>query len=181
MPTIDNVVDCVTDTGWFGDVDAGEMFLNYILDKSIRAFAGVDMSWTNPGSKTTLWERWTRMAMGMLPSPYVTIWLFAWAMEIIKGNHFDPSNPFHWTEVRLNCPRASSYDPGMPVAYKWNPVIGAIACDCKTFMDDLQSTGPTEDLTKQATHQGVQCGLVVGNCAHSVCGTGLKTQYLQPL
>ena len=153
MPTVDNVVDCVTDTGWFGDVDAGEMFLNYILDETIRPYAGVDMSWTLSDRSGTLWERWSRMAMGMLPSPYITIRLFAWAMEIIKGNRLDENNPFHWSELKLNCPGDSCYDPGLPVAFKWNPIANGIACDCKTFVDDLRSTGPTRELTKAATHQ----------------------------
>ena len=153
MPTINNVVDCVTDTGWFGDVDAGEMFLNYILDENLRAYAGVDMGWTQRSKKGTLWERWTRMAMGMLPSPYVTIRLFAWAMEIIKGNQHDCSNPVHWMEVKLNCPGASCYNPALPVAFKWNPLVNGIACDCKTFVHDSCTAGPTEDLTKSATHQ----------------------------
>ena len=33
MPSATNIVDCSTDTTWFGDVDAGEMFLNFPLDK----------------------------------------------------------------------------------------------------------------------------------------------------
>ena len=49
MPTIMNVLDCATSDAWFGDVDAGEMFLNYILDVNIRPYAGVDVSWMNAG------------------------------------------------------------------------------------------------------------------------------------
>ena len=91
--------------------------------------------------------------MGMRPSPFVTVRLFAWAMEIIQGNRKDPSNPFHWSEVRLNCPGSPSYDPTMPRAYKWNPVALAITCNCKTFVDDSRPIGPTRELVTQATHQ----------------------------
>ena len=153
MPTIQNVLDCATDTSWFGDVDAGEMFLNYPLDIAIRAYAGVDVSWMYPGKRGVTWYHWTRMAMGLTSSPWVTTRLFAWAMEFIKGDRRDPMNPFHWTEVRLNLPGDPKYDPSLPRVYRWNPVALAIACECVTFVDDLRSIGPTIELIYRATHQ----------------------------
>ena len=39
-----NVVDCATHTYWFGDVDAGKMFLNYPLDIRMRKNCGLDIS-----------------------------------------------------------------------------------------------------------------------------------------
>ena len=154
MPTIMNVLDCATSDAWFGDVDAGEMFLNYILDVNIRPYAGVDVSWINgAGVVSRTWERWTRMAMGMTPSPFVTIRLFAWAMEIIKGDRLDKNNPFYWSEVRLNCPGSPDYDPSMPRVYKWNDVLGCIAADCVTFVDDLRTIGFTRALVQRATHR----------------------------
>ncbi len=94
------------------------------------------------------------MAMGLLSSPWVTTRLFAWAMEIIKGDRRDPRNPFHWTHVVLNCPGGMpSYDPTMPRLYKWNPVSESIAGDCKTFVDDLRSIGPTKALCRAVTHR----------------------------
>ena len=42
MPTVLSVLDCATHSSWFGDVDAGEMFLNYWLDEAIRPYAGVE-------------------------------------------------------------------------------------------------------------------------------------------
>ena len=153
MPTILNVLDAATETSWFGDVDAGEMFLNYPLDIAMRAFAGVDVSWMYPDNPGCTWYRWTRMAMGLRSSPWVTTRLFAWAMEIIKGDRRDPLNPFHWTEVRLNLPGSSEYDPSSPRVYRWNPIALAIACECVTFVDDLRSIGPTVELIYRATHQ----------------------------
>lgn len=47
MPTIMNVLDCATAASWFGDVNAAEMFLNYLLDVEVRPYAGVDVSWMN--------------------------------------------------------------------------------------------------------------------------------------
>ena len=83
------------------------------------------------------------MAMGMTPSPYVSIHLFAWAMELIKGDRTDPNNPFHWSEVKLKCPGSPTYDPSMPRVYKWNEVLGCIAADCVTFVDNLRTIGVT--------------------------------------
>ena len=155
MPTIQNVLDCATHTSWFGDVDAGEMFLNYWLDPAIRPYAGVDVSWDTKGggSGGKRWERWTRMAMGMLPSPWVTTRLFAWAMEFMKGDRRDPANPFHWSEVRMDLPGDPTYDCSMPRVYKWNGVVGCIACDCKTFVDDSRTIGSTRALCRACTHQ----------------------------
>ncbi len=153
MPNIGNVLDCATSSSWFSDVDAGEMFLNYLLDAELRPYAGVDMSWLFPGKTGIVWERWTRMAMGMRPSPFVTVRLFAWAMEIIKGDRMDPTNPFHWTQVVVNCPGTPEYNPSLPRLYKWNPIALAIACDCKTFVDDLRGIGPTKELLQRATHK----------------------------
>ena len=93
------------------------------------------------------------MAMGMMPSPWVTTRLFAWAMEVLKGDRRDQNNPFHWTEVKMNCPGSDSYDQSMPRVFKWNSFLGCIACDCKTFVDDLRSIGATAKLCKEATHQ----------------------------
>jgi hypothetical protein len=122
MPNIGNVLDCATSSSWFSDVDAGEMFLIYILDAELRPYAGVDISWLFPDkTRIVVWERWTRMAMGMRPSPFVTVRLFAWAMEIIKGDHMDPTNPFHWTNVVVNCPGTPEYNPSLPrLYYMWN-------------------------------------------------------------
>ena len=152
MPAVISVLDCATHSSWFGDVDAGEMFLNYWLDETMRPYAGVDVSWDSE-SGATRWERWTRCAMGMLPSPWITTRLFAWAMEIIKGDRLDETNPFYWSEIVLNLPGMDTYDPSMPRVYKWNDLIGAIACDCRTFMDDLRSIGPTKEWCRRATHR----------------------------
>ncbi len=64
MPTVTNVLDCATHSSWFGDVDAGEMFFNYPLDKDMRQYAGVDVSWSkktqfDSGPHESRWERWT--------------------------------------------------------------------------------------------------------------------------
>ena len=129
------------------------MFLNYPLDKDMRQYAGVDVSWSkddyfDSGPRESTWECWTRMAMGMLLPPWVTTRLFAWAMEINKGDRTVESNPFHWSEVILNCPGDPNYNPTMPRLYKWNAKLKAIAGDCKTFIDHLRS----KEMCRAVTH-----------------------------
>ena len=74
-------------------------------------------------------------------------------MEVLKGDRRDQNNSFHWTEVRLNCPGSGVYDPTLPRAFKWNGVLGCIACDCKTFVDNLHSISATKLMCKETTHQ----------------------------
>ena len=130
------------------------MFLNYPLDIKIRPYMGINVSWAKEGGKGhTLWERWGGMAMGLLLSPWVTIRLYAWAMEIIRGDRKDEKNPFHWTRVILNCLGDPNYDPTMPWVYKWNPLTHFIAGDCKTFVDSGRTAGPTRVTCCVVTHR----------------------------
>ena len=151
MPTMTNVIDCAIHTSWFGDVDAGEMFLNFPLDLRMRKYCGVDISWMRKDG-SQLWECWHRMAMGMKPSPWVTIRLLSWMMEIVLGNPKEVNNPFRWDSVRMNLPGSEDYNPALPRVTKWNERTKAIACDCKFFCDDFRIIGPTSELTKAATH-----------------------------
>ena len=43
LPTIDSVLHNASQDSWFSDIDLGEMFLNYFLDKEMREFAGIDV------------------------------------------------------------------------------------------------------------------------------------------
>lgn len=43
LPTIDSILRNADSGTWFGDIDLGEMFLNYFLDEEMRAWAGVDV------------------------------------------------------------------------------------------------------------------------------------------
>ena len=65
MPSVENVIYTYTHSSWFGDVDSAEMFHNYKVSEKAQTYAGVDISWAKKG-KAMRWERWTRMAMGML-------------------------------------------------------------------------------------------------------------------
>ena len=147
-----NVVDCAVHTSWFGDVYAGEMFLNFPLDLRMRKYCGADISWMKKDG-SQFWECWHRMAMGMKPSPWVTISLLSWMMEIVIGDVKEISNPFRWDSVNMNLPGSEDYNPSLPRVVKWNERENAIACDCKFFCDDFRIIGPTRELTKLATHR----------------------------
>ena len=64
----------ITFSTWMSDMDFGEMFHNFNLDPRIRPYSGVNVvklgleSEAGSGKVTTL--RWTRLFMGMRPSPY---------------------------------------------------------------------------------------------------------------
>jgi len=151
MPTVESLVRMLDFDSWLGDVDIGEMFLNFPLDPRIRPFAGVDLTALAPAEdladKRVLWERWSRMLMGFKPSPYVAIRLQMWGEEIVRGDRRDPSNVFRWDYVRLNLPTAEGYDPALPwVSKVFRDTTGLetilrLACDFVTFVDDLRAAG----------------------------------------
>jgi hypothetical protein len=58
--------------------------------------------------------RFTRVPFGWGPEDYLTLRMFARALELVKGNPQDMQNHVHWQEVILNVPSALNYDPGLP-------------------------------------------------------------------
>ena len=44
LPTTNSILRNADDETWFGDIDLGEMFLNYWLDEELCHYAGVDVS-----------------------------------------------------------------------------------------------------------------------------------------
>lgn len=118
---------------FFGDIDLGEMFLNYFLDKDLRASAGVDV--TNiadllevevPEGKRLI-MRWERNLMGLKSSPYNCIRTFLWSEDFIRGDREAKNNPLRWDTVVTNLPGSPSYDPTKPWIYRWDEVNKWIA------------------------------------------------------
>jgi len=117
--------------------------------------------------------------------------------EVIRGNRWDPKNPFHWDQVVCNLPSDWNYEPSHPYVYKGRP-DGHIAGDLFTYIDDQRITAPSEwgcwlALQKNSTlltFQGIQtasrkrrpvrtrvgawAGLVVHSDQH--CLRGMITQ-----
>jgi len=126
---------------WMGDLDLGEMFHNFPLDIDLQPFCGIDMS--PYFDEVTSWERWVRLMMGLRPSPYCSIKGFQLALESALGDHADPNNVFHWTEVILNLPGQPTYDPTKPKVWKLNGVTGRMAAALLSYVDDLRAIGCT--------------------------------------
>ena len=77
-----------------GDLDLGEMFLNFHLPKEMHPFVGVDITCIaqEEGNQveSRYWEGWTRMLMGFKPSPYNSIRGALIGEEIVRGDRRDP-------------------------------------------------------------------------------------------
>jgi hypothetical protein len=158
LPTVDSILRNASSSTWFGDIDLGEMFLNYPLDEDIRPYAGVDVTNANPGeaSKRNLKriiERWARCLMGFKPSPFVTTQTFGWSEEVIVGDRSDPSNPFYWDCVKLNLPGTEAYDPSMPWVYRWNSRDAQMASFFGTYIDDIRGGGASKIACRQTIHR----------------------------
>ncbi len=82
LPNIHTVLRSATSQSYYGDIDLGEMFLNYFLDPALRARSGVDVTEiasilnikVPKGCRLVM--RWERNLMGGKPSPYNSIRTF---------------------------------------------------------------------------------------------------------
>ena len=158
LPTVDSILRNASASTWFGDIDLGEMFLNYPLDEAIRPYAGVDVSNVIINNKhmkeIKRWlERWTRCLMGFKPSPFVTTQTFGWGEEIIVGDRRDKDNPFYWDCAILNMPGTNTYNPAMPWVYKWNGIKNQMASFFGTYIDDIRGGGSTEIDCRNTIHR----------------------------
>ena len=82
LPTIDASLHCMDPSTICGDIDLGEIFLNYPLDEALQPYAGVDITDMEVQHRTVYvatrcWERWVRCLMGFRPSPYITTRAYA--------------------------------------------------------------------------------------------------------
>ena len=75
LPTIGTHLRAVEAGPFMGDMDVGEMFLNFVLHESMKALCGIDLTKKfgeaeNQTEKPKLLlERWVRAAMGLKSSP----------------------------------------------------------------------------------------------------------------
>ena len=166
LPTIDMTLRHVTETGWFGDIDLGEMFLNFPLDSDLRAYVGIDATELREllksldivpeellGTKGRIFLRWVRCLMGLRCSPFNAVRAMSWAADIIKGDRFEEFNTFRWDTFCLNLPGSKDYDPKFPLGYKWNQETKSIAADFETYVDDIRSSDGTEEGCVLATRR----------------------------
>jgi hypothetical protein len=154
LPTIDMTLHQVDEQGWFGDIDLGEMFLNFPLDVSIRQYVGVDLTELREelikmgflGKEMSkrngrIFLRWVRCLMGLRPSPFNAMRAMGWAEDLMRGDHLDVMNPLRWDEVILNLPGMNNYDLSKPKVYKWNRQAKRIAANFEGYIDDLRTCG----------------------------------------
>lgn len=148
LPSVDSLLMSVSASTWFSDMDLGEMFLNYYLDRKLRPFAGVDVSKFNKTGDTKTWLRWNRTLMGFKSSPYIACKLYGWTLDVIRGNPRHPKNPFAWSHIRLNLPGSELYDPELQWICKMNGSVEA--SDLKVYVDDVRPHGSTEKNCRKA-------------------------------
>ena len=165
--TINSILHNADDNTWFGDIDLGEMFLNYWLDEELRPYAGVDVSllgehvelsdgsleFTQTGFKKKIWERWERTLMGFQSSPYLCTQSFGWSKDFILGelnNH--ENNPLAWKDVVLNLHGSESYVPTKPWVYQ-TKFDGSLAAFFGTYIDDIRTGDNSEAGCRNTTRR----------------------------
>ena len=167
LPTIDSILRNADGNTWFGDIDLGEMFLNYWLDEELRPYAGVDVSalgerttlddgstdFLATGLKKKIWERWERTLMGFRSSPYLCTQSFGWSEDFINGDPNDcEGNPLAWSNVVLNLPGSSNYCPTKPWVYRIRE-DGSMAAFFGTYIDDIRTGDGTEKGCRSTTRR----------------------------
>ena len=140
---------------WMSDMDFGEMFHNFPMEERMRRFAGIEVleSQSSGGGRSTKLLRWTRLFMGMRPSPYNAVRYYYWGEEFARGNPSDAHNPLGYDVIRLNLPGMSEFDPLLPKVMKWRSDLGVVAGDVVTFVDDVRITGYSKENCRNVHHQ----------------------------
>lgn len=160
LPTIDSVLRAMDSDSWMADRDIGDMFLNFQLHHSVQQFTSLDLSHIlNPDDETAVDDNthtenfylWDRNLMGFKPSLYNSIKMALEAEEVVKSDRHDNQNPFQWKKIKTNLPSTTSYTPTKSWIFKICS-DGLMVCDLFTFVDDERITGPTCELTWQASH-----------------------------
>ena len=145
------------------DIDLGEMFLNFPLDRSLIPYSGMDITpfikdvkQAFPNlplpDKERLFVTNTRCWMGLRPSPEWACRFYYLAEEFVRGDESDPSNPLFWDKVVLNLIGNANFNPSMPNVYKWNSAMKRIAGDIKAYVDDLRALGWSMEHAWQIAH-----------------------------
>ena len=162
LPTIDSSLRAVEISTWCGDIDLGEMFLNYMLHEDLQEFAGIDVTecllesdiigQAMKAKGLRVWYVWERCMTGFKASPYIAIKVCSWSEEIIRGDRSDENSPFYWDCVVLNLPGSENYNPVFPWVYKWNSKLRCIAGDIFIYVDDIRPTGKNDNHCYQVMH-----------------------------
>jgi hypothetical protein len=134
LPTINTHLRSVGPSTHMGDIDVGEMFLNFMLTEQLRCLAGVDLTrFVENEGEGVMWEHWSRDLVGFTSSPYQACQGMNVAEEVIRGDHEDSDNILGWRKVVMNMPGVEGYNCTMPWVYK-RGADGKIACDVVGFV-----------------------------------------------
>jgi hypothetical protein len=156
LPTVGTHLRAVEPGTFMGDMDVGEMFLNFVLHESMQALCGIDLTEffgddaEQNGEPKLLWERWVRAAMGLKSSPYQAVQGMLVVKEVILGDRRDPDNVFRWDKIRMNLPGSETYDPSLPWVSKVRIEDGKIAADLFIYVDDVRLTGSSSKECREA-------------------------------
>jgi hypothetical protein len=157
LPTSRNAAEMLSFGSWMADMDFGEFFHNFFADDRVRKHSGVDVRPLAPffptspsggpvaGDLRFMGLRWSRLFMGMKPSPYNAVRFYYWGEEFGKGNLRNLANPFGYDMVVMNLPGMDTYDTTKPKLMKVNSLTGVIAGDVVTFVDDVRITGSSRE------------------------------------
>ncbi|KAL7574179.1 hypothetical protein ACA910_014856 [Epithemia clementina (nom. ined.)] len=158
------------DTG-SADNDFGEMFLKFWLHPELRRYAGIDLTTlfkdkldqggANRANKKTLWEAWTRCAMGLSTSPYQATQAAQRVKYLALGDRHDQKNVFRWDRVELNLPGSPDYKPWIAWIRKVRR-DGSLAADVHAYVDDLRETAPSEEEAWEASSRMAKASAYYG-------------------
>ena len=157
LPNSRSAALLLTFSTWMADVDFGEMFHNFFVANKIRKYSGVDITPLVPhvnhplkrDKKGSCVVRWTRLFMGLKPSPFNSVRYYYLGEKSVRGDPSQDSNPMRYDSVRLNLPCMEDYNPELPKVMKWNSAAlggkGAVSGDIITFVDDGRITGHSKE------------------------------------
>ncbi len=144
LPTVEAHLRCVEPGSYMGDIDIGEMFLNFMLHPRIQQHAGVDLTPFFPeeltASRKVIWEHWCCCGMGFRFSPYQAVQGILFAETFIRGDRHDQTNVLQWDRVVLNLPGSPGYSPSLGWVYKVH-CDGSLASDFLIYVDDVRTMG----------------------------------------
>ena len=148
LPTVEERLDMIVAGSVLVDNDVGECFHNWVLDERIQPYCGIDLTPVygeeRDGPTGVVWERWTRSAMGLRPSPYTSVRAMLWLAEVRNSIPGDAGNVYRWDRVVLNLPGQADYDPTFPRVSK-RRLDGTVAADSIEFVDDETGAAMTRD------------------------------------
>ena len=148
LPTVDHLLRSLEPGYCMADNDVGEMFHNFMLNKQLREYCGLDMSNYSSFEQNSIgkrvWLRWNRLAMGLRSSPFSAVQGMMIAREVILGDRLEESNVFRWDRVRTNLPGTDSYTPSLAWCTKVRK-NGDVAADVFIYVDDIRCSAPTQE------------------------------------